>query len=263
MIFGFNTEVRIGNNVFHVQTEDHGAQKHLLETTVYMGGRLVHRRKVSYEELLDSPNFSETEVRSRLEDQHRAVIEELRSGALTFDPPPPPPPKPAPKPAVTQAPAKPAAPAGAKPAAPRPPAAPTVISQRSPVAKPAVVPTAAAPAPPAPPAAAQATPPQPAPPAAAQPLNPASWYAAGTATLKIDVKSKSSNEPLADAMLLVLIQSPTGPITFAAKSDARGRVELVFPLPKMGPNGADVIIKTPDNAEDEIRYSLKPSSETK
>ncbi|MGH9818198.1 MAG: hypothetical protein ACRD6I_19205, partial [Candidatus Acidiferrales bacterium] len=85
MIFGFNTEVRIGSNVFHVQTEDLGAQKHLIETTVYMGGRLVHRRKVSYEELLESPNFSETDVRARLEEQHREVIEELRSGALTFE----------------------------------------------------------------------------------------------------------------------------------------------------------------------------------
>lgn len=256
MIFGFNTEVRIANNVFHVQTEDHGAQKHLIETTVYMGGRLVHRRKVSYEELLESPNFSETEVRFRLEDQHRAVIEELRSGALTFEPPP----KPAPKPAVTQASAaKPAPPAATRPAAVKPPAAPTVISQRPSPAKPAVVPPAPAPPSPLPTAA----PAQPSPAPAAQLLNPASWYAAGTATLKIDVKSKSSNEPLADAMLLVLIQSPTGPITFAAKSDARGRVELVFPLPKMGPNGADVIIRTPDNAEDEIRYSLKPSSETR
>jgi hypothetical protein len=248
VIFGFNTEVRIGSNVFHVQTEDHGAQKHLIETTVYAGGRLVHRRKVSYEELLESPNFSESEVRSRLEDQHRAVIEELRSGALTFEIPPAPP-KPSPKPAVTQV------PAASKPAPAKPPA-PTVMPQRPAAPKPAVVPPPAT----APVAAALA---RPAAAPAAQILNPASWYAAGTATLKIDVKSKSSNEPLADAMLLVLIQSPTGPITFAAKSDARGRVELVFPLPKMGPSGADVIIRTPDNAEDEIRYSLKPSSETK
>ena len=243
MIFGFNTEVRIGNNVFHVQTEDHGAQKHQLETTVYLGGRLVHRRKVSYEELLESPNFSETEVRSKLEEQHRGVIEELRSGALTFEAPPASP-KAGAKPAVRPA-AKPAtAPAPAAPA--RPPASPTVISS----------PRKAAPAPPAPAASAAA------PGGAAQLLNPASWYASGTASLKIDVKSKASNEPLAEAMLLVMIQSPTGPITFAAKSDARGRVELVFPLPKMGPAGADVIIKTP-GSDDEVRYSLKPTSEEK
>lgn len=243
MIFGFNTEVRIGNNVLHVQTEDHGAQKHLIETTVYMGGRLVHRRKVSYEELLESPNFSESEVRSRLEEQHREVIEELRSGSLTFELPPPP--KPAPKPAVAAAPRL-----AAKPA-PKPQVPPTVVSQRPAAAKPAA---ATAPAPP--PTASPAAP-------AAQPLNPATWYAAGTATLRIDVKSKDSNQPLPNAMLLVAIQSPTGPITFAAKSDARGRVELVFPLPKMGAAGADVIIRNPDNTEDEIRYSLKPSSESK
>lgn len=243
MIFGFNTEVRIGSNVFHVQTEDHGAQKHQLETTVYMGGRLVHRRKVSYEELLESPNFSETEVRSKLEEQHRAVIEELRSGALTFEAPPSPV-KPGAKPAAKPV-AKPAvAPA---PAAARPPAAPTIISPPRTAA-----PTQAAPA------ASSAA----APAAVGQLLNPASWYASGTASLKIDVKSKASNEPLAEAMLLVMIQSPTGPITFAAKSDARGRVELVFPLPKMGPAGADVIIKTP-GSDDEVRYSLKPTSEEK
>ena len=89
-------------------------------------------------------------------------------------------------------------------------------------------------------------------------LNPASWYAAGTATLKIDVKSKATNQPLADAMLLVMIQSPQGPITFAAKSDSKGRVELVFPLPRMGPGGADLIIKAA--GEDEIKYSLKPTT---
>ncbi len=253
MIFGFNTEVRIGSNVFHVQTEDLGAQKHLIETTVYMGGRLVHRRKVSYEELLESPNFSETDVRARLEEQHRDVIEELRSGALTFETSAMPPkaaakPEPAPAPVASPA-AKSAAPArrGAVPTAASPARATSARPAGAPQAEPVPLAFAAADGDPA----------------AAQLLNPASWYAAGTATLKIDVKSKNSNEPLADAMLLVLIQSPTGPITFAAKSDSRGRVELVFPLPKMGPAGADVIIRTPGNSEDEIRYSLKPSSDTR
>jgi hypothetical protein len=215
----------------------------------------VHRRKVSYEELLESPNFSETDVRARLEEQHRGVIEELRSGALTFEPPPAPA-KPTPKPATA---AVPAPASGARPAPPRPSVAQTIISPpRTTGARPQAPATSqpAAQGSASETAAAQAL----AEPGAAQLLNPASWYAAGTATLKIDVKSKATHEPLADAMLLVLIQSPTGPITFAAKSDSRGRVELVFPLPKMGPAGADVIIKTPGSSDDEIRYSLKPTS---
>ena len=74
------------------------------------------------------------------------------------------------------------------------------------------------------------------------------------------MKSKSNNQPLADALLEVHIQSPSGPVKFAAKSDSKGRVELVFPLPRMGPGGAEVIIKTPGSAEDEIRYILKPKA---
>ena len=255
MIFGFNTEVKIGSTVYHVQTEDYGGNRHSIETTVYMGGRLIHRRKSSYEELLDSPNFSDAALRQRLEEQHKGVIDELRGGTLQIDPPPA---KGAAKPA-----AKAAAPAPApavpkekeKPKEPEEAAAPA--PRRALVTPPpaeAAVPVAAPPPAPSPAPAVAATKAEP----QAQLLNPASWYAAGTATLKIDVKSKATNQPLADAMLLVMIQSPQGPITFAAKSDSKGRVELVFPLPRMGPGGADLIIKAA--GEDEIKYSLKPTT---
>jgi hypothetical protein len=247
VIFGFNTEVKIGSNVFHVQTEDHGSNRHQIETTVYMGGRLIHRRKTSYEELLDSPNFSDAALRQRLEEQHKLVIDELRAGTLTFD-----------VPSGKVGAAKSAAPAAKAKEAPAPRAAVTPAPPAQREAEPE-----AAPAPRTalitPPPAASAPAPAPAKgDGQAQVLNPASWYASGTATLKIDVKSKATNQPLADAMLLVVIQSPQGPITFAAKSDNKGRVELVFPLPRMGPGGADVIIKAP--GEDEIKYSLKPTT---
>lgn len=219
MIFGFNTEIKIGTSVYHVQTEEYNS-RHTIETTVYMGGRLVHRRKSSYEELLDSPNFSDAALRQRVEEQHKGIIDELRGGTLGSD--------------------------GAKgTAAAKPAAAP---------AKAIPLGAAASSAPAAAPAAAPAPKEEPAQP---QILNPASWYAAGTATLKIDVKSQATNQPLADAMLLVLIQSPQGPITFAAKSDNRGRVELVFPMPRMGPAGAEITIKAGD---EEIKYSLKPTT---
>ena len=243
MIFGFNTEVKIGSSVYHVQTEDYGGNKHLIETTVYMGGRLIHRRRGSYEELLDSPHFSDGALRQRLEEQHKGVIDELRAGSLKFDAPGKPPTTSTAKVAPLTAPV--AKPASEKGAEAEPKRAPLVTPP--PPSALASAPAAAAPA--APPAKAE---PQ------AQLLNPASWYAAGTATLKIDVKSKATNQPLADAMLLVMIQSPQGPITFAAKSDNKGRVELVFPLPRMGPGGADVIIKAAN--EDEIKYSLKPTT---
>lgn len=248
MIFGFNTEVKIGATVYHVQTEDHGGNRHLIETTVYMGGRLIHRRKNSYEELLDSPNFSDAALRQRLEEQHKGVIDELRAGSLTFD-----------APGAKGAAAEKSAAAKKKESAPT--GKPSAMVTPPPPAFESAPVGSAAPAPPSAPAPA-AKPALVTPPPAAEPqaqlLNPASWFASGTATLKIDVKSKATNQPLPDALLLVVIQSPQGPITFAAKSDSKGRVELVFPLPRMGPGGADISIRAA--GEEEIKYSLKPTT---
>jgi hypothetical protein len=89
MNFGFNTDIQVGGIVLHVQTEDRGKRNPVLDTTVYAGGRVLHRRKRSYAENLKDPNFGDEVVRQWLEEQHRAVIEELRSGSLVVSLPPP------------------------------------------------------------------------------------------------------------------------------------------------------------------------------
>ena len=52
MIFGHNTNVAIGNVKYHVQTEDGGITSAHIDTTVYSGGRVLHRRTNSYLDLL-------------------------------------------------------------------------------------------------------------------------------------------------------------------------------------------------------------------
>lgn len=84
MVFGFNTDLRVGNTVYHVQTEDRGPGNPVIDTTIYHKGRILHRRASSYREFLESPEFSKQVLRERLEAQHRAVLEELQSGALSF-----------------------------------------------------------------------------------------------------------------------------------------------------------------------------------
>lgn len=101
MNFGFNTDVQVGALVLHVQTEDRGKRNPVLDTTVYAGGRVLHRRKRSYAEHLNDPDFNDEVLRKWLEEQHRTVIDELRSGALAVampEPPPPPAPEPPPPP---------------------------------------------------------------------------------------------------------------------------------------------------------------------
>jgi hypothetical protein len=85
MSSGFNTDVRVGDHVFHVQTEDRGPNRPVIDTTVYQNGRVFHRRSSDYQEFKDSAEFSDELLRHRVEEQHRVVIEDLRGGPLAAE----------------------------------------------------------------------------------------------------------------------------------------------------------------------------------
>jgi hypothetical protein len=88
MLFGHNTDVKAGDSVYHVQTEDRGTANALIDTTVYCRGRVLHRRTNNYIDLLPLDAAREDLLRKRIDEQHRAVAEEIRSGALQLVPPP-------------------------------------------------------------------------------------------------------------------------------------------------------------------------------
>src|SRR5271154_6452545 len=82
MSSGFNTDIKVGEHVFHVQTEDRGPAHPIIDTVVYQSGRILHRKSSNYAEFAASPAFMPEDLRRQVEDQHRAVIEAVRSGAL-------------------------------------------------------------------------------------------------------------------------------------------------------------------------------------
>ncbi len=82
MLFGHNSNVTVGGATYHVQTEDRGASHALIDTTVYLQGRVLHRRTNSYSDLLPLNPDREQSVRLRVAEQHRSIIEEIRKGAL-------------------------------------------------------------------------------------------------------------------------------------------------------------------------------------
>ena len=84
MQFGHNTNVKVGDALYHVQTEDHGAAQALIETTVYQQGRLVHKRTFAYKDLLPLNAAKEAALKQRLDTQHHAVMEELKTGKLNL-----------------------------------------------------------------------------------------------------------------------------------------------------------------------------------
>jgi hypothetical protein len=90
MVFGHNTNVTVDGTVYHVQTEDHGVAHALIDTTVYCRGHVLHRRTNNYLDLLPLDAEREAAMKARLDKQHRAVLEEIRSGVLLLKPPPAP-----------------------------------------------------------------------------------------------------------------------------------------------------------------------------
>jgi hypothetical protein len=103
MVFGHNSNLKLGNITFHVQTEDRGQAHALIDTTVYYHGRVLHRRTNNYFDLLPLNEDRERALKLRLEDQHHTVIEEIRSGVLELAvPPEPAAEKPAPPPAAPE-----------------------------------------------------------------------------------------------------------------------------------------------------------------
>lgn len=106
MLFGHNTNVKVGTLIFHVQTEDRGEMHALLDTTVYYQGRVIHRRTNNYFDLLPLDEDREQALKLRLDEQHRSVLEEIETNVLQLTIPPV---KPAvdapPKPVVVEPPA--------------------------------------------------------------------------------------------------------------------------------------------------------------
>jgi hypothetical protein len=81
MITGFNTNVRHGGRLFHVQTEDSGkAYPHVI-SHVYYGGTILASEKHDYEDLLGSEDLTEA-VRALMEGQHKAMVARLKQGTL-------------------------------------------------------------------------------------------------------------------------------------------------------------------------------------
>jgi hypothetical protein len=81
MITGYNTDVRHGEVVFHVQTEDKGLSNPFIESLVYVGGQVLASKRISYAEML-AAGKEEKEIVTLMDHQHRTMIAAIRHGKL-------------------------------------------------------------------------------------------------------------------------------------------------------------------------------------
>jgi hypothetical protein len=81
MIFGFNTDVKHGDTIYHVQSEARESEK-LLQTQVFVRGRCVGKRAISYSDSASHAGYGDPQKEQQLRDQHRLVLEAIREGKL-------------------------------------------------------------------------------------------------------------------------------------------------------------------------------------
>jgi len=82
MLLGHNSNVTVAGTTFHVQTEENGPVHALIDTTVYFRGHVLHRRTNNYFDLLPLDPERERALKLRVDEQHRRIVEEIRSGWL-------------------------------------------------------------------------------------------------------------------------------------------------------------------------------------
>ena len=197
MSSGFNTDVRVGERVYHVQTEDRGPNRPVIDTMVYQNGRVVHRRNSNYKNYADSAEFTHEGLRDRVEEQHRSVIEDLRAGTLNGD-------SPARAEAETRVPDP--APAGIQ----------------------------------------------------LQLLNPESWLTTTTISLQLEILRRTDQRPQSAAQVEALIEGSLDETRYRGTTDDQGRVQIRFPMPKLGKGGLALVIQAKaDHGTDELRYVMR------
>src|SRR6185369_8466259 len=80
MIFGFNTDIKVDDTVYHVQSEARTAEN-LLQTQFFAKGYCIGKRAISYAD--DETNGQTEDARHELlRSQHRTVVQAVREGHL-------------------------------------------------------------------------------------------------------------------------------------------------------------------------------------
>jgi len=81
MIFGFNTDVKHGDTIYHVQSEARESER-VLQTQVFVRGRCIGKKATSYASKSPEIQLGDTQKEQQLREQHRLVLDAIREGKL-------------------------------------------------------------------------------------------------------------------------------------------------------------------------------------
>lgn len=80
---GFNSDITVRGQKYHIQTEDWGVQNPYLVSRIFCNGAVLKTIKTPYDSVLRLGSVqSEEAIKQALRRQHSTVIDTLMSGAM-------------------------------------------------------------------------------------------------------------------------------------------------------------------------------------
>lgn len=84
MITGFNTEITVEGETFHLQTEDKGIGNPVVETLIYKGGgEIIASRRTSYSNIL-SADYDPVKIMDLMRNQHKEILIAIKNKTFEF-----------------------------------------------------------------------------------------------------------------------------------------------------------------------------------
>ena len=79
---GYNHNIPHRGRLYHVQTEDSGIARAHIFTHVFFDGTIISTNKVDYRSKLETAENADATIISLMQESHKAMIRQLRSGAF-------------------------------------------------------------------------------------------------------------------------------------------------------------------------------------
>ena len=79
---GLNSDLKLNDEEYHIQTEDWGWENPFIVTKIFTGGAVLKSFKIPYQDVIQSPFPSEQSIRMALKKQHEEILDRLISGQL-------------------------------------------------------------------------------------------------------------------------------------------------------------------------------------
>ena len=82
MLTGFNQDVHVNGEVIHIQTEDKGRAKAVVETLVYRGGTIIAAKRTSYLDQAEAGALDDDVLGEMLKKQHQIIVAIIKNGKV-------------------------------------------------------------------------------------------------------------------------------------------------------------------------------------